>query len=245
MVNILGIVPARSGSKGIPAKNIKDLNRKPLLAYTAEAAKASGIIDRLILTTNSKEIADLGLRFGLEVPFMRPNHLAADDSPMLDVLKHAVDEMDKLGWKTDIVVLLQPTSPLRKPKHIIEAIGLLQQKECDSVVSVVEIPDTFAPQKALHIENGFLRFLTPAGKKITRRQQLTKTFAREGTIYVCWRDVLMGKGSLYGDKCLPLILSREESLNLDTLEDWAIAEQILSTSGPNPVGVKINRMVQK
>ena len=115
---VLGIIPARGGSKGIPGKNMRLLGGKPLLAYSIEAARASGVIDRLILSTDSEEIAALGREFGAEIPFMRPAELAADDTPMQAVLEHALAGLDEQGWRAEIVVLLQPTAPLRRPEHI-------------------------------------------------------------------------------------------------------------------------------
>ena len=226
-MNVLGIIPARSGSKGIPNKNLRELAGRPLLAYTVEAARVSGVFDRVVLSTDSKTIAELGRTLGLEVPFMRPAELAADDTPMLTVLQHAVMALEEKGWRADIVVLLQPTSPLRKPEHIVEAVKLLKSKNCDSVVSVIEIPPLLAPQKALRLQDGVLKFWQSDGKEITRRQQLESSFAREGTVYAFRRNVLMEKGSIYGDSCLPLLLQPEESLSLDSAEDWKRAEEIL------------------
>ena len=111
---VLGLVPARGGSKGLPGKNARELAGRPLLAYTAEAARASGVIDRLVLSTDAADIAGAGRAAGLEVPFMRPAALAADDTPMLPVIRHAVDALAAGGWQPEIVVLLQPTSPLRR-----------------------------------------------------------------------------------------------------------------------------------
>jgi len=226
-VKILGLIPARGGSKGIPDKNLKELAGKALLAYTAEAAQASGLIDRLVLSTDSKEIAELGRSLDIEVPFMRPAELAQDETAMLPVLQHAVRELEADGWKAEIIVLLQPTSPLRKAKHISAAVEMLKTNKCDSVVSVVEIPELFAPQKAMRKQNDLLQFWLPDGHTITSRQQLVPAYAREGTVFVFWRDVLMEQNSIYGEKCLPLILSSDESMNLDDWEDWQLAEEIL------------------
>jgi CMP-N-acetylneuraminic acid synthetase len=232
MGDVVGIVPARSGSKGIPNKNLRELAGKPLLAYVAQAAEGSGVIDQLVLTTDSKEIADLGRSYGMQAPFLRPVQLAQDDTPMVPVLQHAVREIEKGGAKPEILVLLQPTSPLRTAEHIRRAVETLRNGECDSVVSVVEIPHLFSPQKALTLEGDYLKFVSAEAKTITRRQQLQTAYAREGTVYAVWRDVLMEQGSLYGDKCLPLILNARESLNLDTAEDWLLAEgRLLSTAG--------------
>jgi len=227
-MDVLGIIPARGGSKGIPHKNLRPLAGKPLLAYTVDSAKASGVIDKLVLSTDSEPIANLGRRLGLEVPFIRPPSLATDETPMLAVVLHTVNELSRNTRVPEIVVLLQPTSPLRSPEHIRKAVNLLKAGKCDSVVSVVEIPHMFAPQKALYVQQGYLKFWSNERNLVTRRQQLETTYAREGTVYACLRSVLMGKDSLYGDKCLPLILSPEETLNLDDMNDWQKAEAILN-----------------
>jgi CMP-N-acetylneuraminic acid synthetase len=226
-MKVLGLIPARAGSKGIPDKNLRELAGKPLLAYAAEAAKASGALDRVVLSTDSEAIAELGRGLGIEVPFMRPAELAADDSPMLAVAQHAVAELDKQGWQAEAVVILQATSPLRKAERIAEAVELLKAGKADSVVSVVEIPDLFSPQKAMKVEAGYLRFWAEDGRTVTRRQQVTSAYAREGTVYACRREVLMEKGTLYGVRCLPLVVSAEDALSIDTLEDWQRAESML------------------
>jgi CMP-N-acetylneuraminic acid synthetase len=147
---------------------------------------------------------------------------------MLGVLQHAVAKLEETTWRPDAVVLLQPTSPLRRPEHIRKAVELLKEGQCDSVVSVVEIPSLFAPQKALAIRAGWLKFWSDGGSEITHRQQAETSYAREGTVYACWRDVLMEKGSLYGEKCLPYLVPADEALSLDTMDDWRRAEMLLS-----------------
>jgi CMP-N-acetylneuraminic acid synthetase len=227
MSKILGIIPARGGSKSIPNKNLRELAGRPLLAYTRDAAIAAGVIDRLVLSTDSETIAELGRSLGIEAPFLRPSELAQDDTPMFPVLQHTVRELEGDQWSPDIVVVLQPTSPLRTPAHINLAVRQLQEADCDSVVSVVEIPHMYAPQKALKLSNGSLKFWLADGRRITRRQELEPAYAREGTIYTMWRGVLMEKNSIYGDRCLPLILNQNESLNLDDPEDWRRVEERL------------------
>lgn len=227
MGKILGIIPARGGSKGIPDKNIRDLAGKPVLAYAQQSAEECGLFDRLIVSTDSEKIAEVAREIGIEVPFMRPAELAQDDTAMLPVLQHAVAKLEKEGWVPEMIVLLQASAPLRKASHIISAIELLKESQADSVVSVTEIPHLFAPQKALRLENGALRFWLQDGKAITRRQQLEPSFAREGTVYAFWRRTLMEADSIYGDICLPIIIPIEESLTLDTEEDWEKAERIL------------------
>ena len=123
--NILAIIPARGGSKGIPRKNIKNLNGKPLLEYTVDAINKCKLIDRAILSTDDDEIINIGSKLGLEVPFKRPLNLAQDDTPALPVIKHALNALEDIdGYKPDVIIILQPTSPLRTNKHISEALNL-------------------------------------------------------------------------------------------------------------------------
>lgn len=231
MTRILGIIPARGGSKGIPGKNIRMLDGRPLIYYTARAARESGIVDRLILTTDSFEIAKVGRGLGIEVPFIRPEHLAQDDTPMFPVIDHALQFIENEGWRPDIILLLQPTAPLRKPEHLQAAVGILSETKCDSVASVVEVPQHYAPDFVFKMEEGRLKPFLDGGEKVTRRQDARAAYSRDGTVYAFRRDVFIHKRSIYGDDCRPLIIPRDQSCNLDTMEDWEeagkkIAEQI-------------------
>lgn len=227
MPKILGIIPARGGSKGIPGKNIRLLNGKPLIQYAVEAAQRSGLVDRLILTTDSAEIAATGRDLGIEVPFIRPPHLAQDDTPMLPVIEHTLLFVEAQGWQPDIILLLQPTAPLRQAEHIQQAIKKLVDEKCDSVVSVVEVPRHYVPDFVLRLEDGRLKpFLdTPL---VTRRQDARPAYSRDGTIYAFWRHVLINKHSIYGDDCRPILIPEEQSCNLDTVSDWQDAEKKIS-----------------
>lgn len=232
---VLGIIPARAGSKGIPNKNLKSLATRPLLAYTIESAMLSGVIDRLILSTDSPEIARLGDSLGVEVPFLRPSDLAQDDTPMLPVIKHAISSLEKTQWYPKIIVLLQPTAPLRTPEHIKKAIYLLKTKNCQSVVSVVPVPNHYSPLYVMKIKNDRLINFLDEGKSIIRRQDVTPAYSRDGTVYVVRRDLIMNENTIYGENCYPLILSRKESINLDNWEDWEKAETLLSQKKDNNV----------
>ena len=228
MSRVLAIVPARGGSKGVPGKNIKKLAGRTLLDYTAAAARDSGVVDRIVLSTESAEIADAGRSAGLEVPFMRPTALAQDDTPMLPVIQHAVDTLAADGWTTDVIVLLQPTSPLRRPSHIRDAVTLLQETNADSVVSVIELPRHLSPDYVMRIEDGALRPFLAEGERVTRRQDARPAYSRDGTVYACWRTTLERWGNIYGARCQPLILDAADSLSIDSPDDWAEAERRLS-----------------
>lgn len=227
-MSVLGVVPARGGSKGVPGKNIRPLAGRPLLEYTARAARESGVIDRLVLSTDSREIADAGRRAGLEVPFLRPAALAADDTPMLPVLRHAIDTLAAGGWEADVVVLLQPTSPLRRPEHIRDAVARLRETGADSVVTVVEVPRHLSPDYVMRIDDGVLRPFLPEGAHITRRQDARPAYSRDGTVYAFRRATLDRFGNIYGDDCRPLIIDPAESLSIDSPADWDAAERLLA-----------------
>jgi CMP-N-acetylneuraminic acid synthetase len=225
---VLGIVPARGGSKGVPGKNLRSLAGRTLLDYAAGAARESGVLDRLILSTDSEDIAATGRSAGLEIPFMRPAALAQDDTPMLPVVQHAVDALSRSGWTPDVVVLLQPTSPLRRAGHIQDAVRLLCESGADSVVTVVEIPRHMSPDYVMRIEAGVLRPFLPEGSRVARRQDARPAYVRDGTVYAFRRTTLERFATIYGEDCRPLVLDAAESLSIDSPADWAAAERVLA-----------------
>ncbi len=237
MRTVLGLVPARGGSKEIPGKNLRLLAGRPLLAYTIDVAVRSGVFDRLVLSTDSEEIAALGSELGLEVPFLRPAKLGDDKTPMVDVVKHAVLTLEDGGWSPTVIVLLQPTSPLREPQDIVESLQVLELTGCDSVVSVTQIPHRFAPHYVMAIVDGKLVNFLPEGRHVVRRQDVPPAYARDGNVYAVRRDVLIKEHSLYGHDCRPLILPAERCLTLDSPKDWEEAERmLLGRSKPSQSG---------
>jgi len=227
-LRVLGLVPARGGSKGVPGKNVRPLAGHTLLEYTARAARESGVLDRIILSTDSPEIAEAGRRAGLEVPFIRPAALAADDTPMLPVVQHALTEVSQDGWSPDIIVLLQPTSPLRRPDHIRDAVSMLRDTSADSVVTVVEVPRHLSPDYVMRIEGGHLKPFLPDGSRVTRRQDARPAYSRDGTVYAFRRSTIERTGGIYGDDCRPLLIDACDSLSIDSPADWDEAERLLT-----------------
>jgi CMP-N-acetylneuraminic acid synthetase len=225
---VLGLVPARGGSKGVPGKNVRPLAGHTLLEYTARAARESGVIDRIVLSTDSAEIADAGRSAGLEVPFIRPASLAADDTPMVPVIMHALSEIERHAWSPDIIVLLQPTSPLRRPQHVRDAVNALRESTADSVVTVVEVPRHLSPDYVMRIDDGRLQPFLPEGTGITRRQDARPAYSRDGTVYAFRRSTLERFGGIYGDDCRPLLIDATESLSIDSPADWDAAERALA-----------------
>jgi CMP-N,N'-diacetyllegionaminic acid synthase len=226
-MRVLGVIPARGGSKGIPNKNLHPLAGRSLLAYTADAAARSRRLSRVVLSTDDHSIAEAGRALGLEVPFMRPADLASDEAPMLAVLQHGIDALGREGFAADAVVLLQPTSPMRRADHIDGAIDLLAATGADSVVSVVEVPHQFSPVSVMTLDADRLRPFMP-GPIVTRRQDKPRVFARNGPAVLAVRTAVLEGGSLYGDDCRAIVMAPEESVDIDGPADLDYAEYLLS-----------------
>lgn len=228
---VLGLVPARGGSKGVPGKNTKLLCGKPLLEYTAESALKARSLSRLILSTDDLEIADIGKCCGLDVPFLRPAELATDDTPMLPVVQHAVAWMEEHGESFDAICLLQPTNPLRRAEHIDGCIELLEQSGADAVVTVLPVPAEYNPHWVyFRKETGNLILCTGESTPIPRRQDLPVAFHREGSVYVTRRDVVMKGGSLYGKDLVGYELQSHEHVNIDSMDDWQRASEMVQSA---------------
>ena len=231
---VLGVVTARAGSKGIPGKNTRRLAGKPLIAYTIESALASGTFDRLILSTDDEEAARIGRELGCEVPFMRPAALCADDTPHLPVMQHAVSWMrDEQRYEADWVMILMPTSPLRRPEHIVESLALAIRSGADSVVSVDEMPAHFHPMRAVTIDgDGWVRLFVgdqPVKRRPVRRQDMPKAWVFNGAIYLFRSRLLFdpAEPSLYGDRVAAYVMPAPYGSNIDDPEDWANVERLL------------------
>lgn len=231
----LGIVTARGGSKGIPRKNIKLLGGKPLIAHTIEAARESGIFDRIILSTDDEEIAAVGKKHGAEVPFMRPAELAEDTTPTLPVLVHVLEWLkENEGYEPDMVALLQPTCPLRRPEHLKQAHELFVRSGADSVVSMKEVPGHYNPHWQFNLgENGRIAIFTgePFSDIVKRRQDLPKTYTRNGAVYLFKASLLFrDQPTFYGDDIRAFIMDERSSVNIDEPADFERAEEYLMQS---------------
>jgi CMP-N-acetylneuraminic acid synthetase len=229
MAEALGVIPARGGSKTLPRKNLLPVAGAPLIHYTFCAARKSQRLTRIVLSTDDAEIAALARQAGLEVPFMRPAELAEDDTAMLPVIQHAVRALEGEGYRPDVVVILQPTSPLRREEHIDAAIDLLLSTGADSVISVVEVPHQFNPISVMRIEGDRLvPFVPGEGTRVLRRHEKPRVYARNGAaVYAVRYSVLMSEGSLFGDNCRPLVMEREESIDVDDEFDLFVAGALL------------------
>jgi CMP-N,N'-diacetyllegionaminic acid synthase len=231
-MSIVAVIPARGGSKGIPRKNLVRIAGRPLIAYAIEAARNAASVDRVLISTDDSEIADVARELGAEVPFLRPPELAADAAPMLGVLTHALAWLESQGEAVEGLVLLQPTSPLRTARHIEEAIALFRSAPASSVVSVVEVPHRFNPVSVMKLSaQGTLSPFLGDQVIATRRQDKPQAYARNGPVMlVCHPDTLRS-GELYGASCLPYLMSEEDSLDIDSPQDLLLAEQALLDRG--------------
>lgn len=228
-MKILGLIPARGGSKGVPKKNIKLLGDKSLIAYTIESAQQSREIHTTIISTDSDDIFQVADSLGLQPPFIRPEHLAQDTTSSLDVVQHAIAFFEDQHIFFDAVCLLQPTNPFRENGFIDQAIAKFTASNADSLVSVLPIPHEYNPHWAFEEnENGFLQIATGEEKIISRRQELPKAYFRDGAIYIT-KTAVIKSGSLYGNSIAYIHSNPEWHVNIDTIEDWEKAESLLKT----------------
>lgn len=227
-MKILGLIPARGGSKGVPNKNIKLLGNKPLLQYTADVALQSNYLTKVVLSSDTNKIIEIGKKIGLEVPFKRPTELAEDTTPTLPVILHALSYYESIGEHFDAVCLLQVTSPFRTVKFVDEAIEKFKIKNTDSLVSVLEVPHEYNPHWIFK-ENtkGNLTIATGDEKIISRRQDLPKAYHRDGSIYLTKTSVLKEQKSLFGNTISFIKSPKEMYVNIDTMEDWKKAEKMI------------------
>lgn len=231
-MRVLGLIPARGGSRGIPRKNVRLLAGKPLLQYTAEAALAARRLSRIVVSTDDREIADVAVGCGVEVPFLRPGALARDETPTLPVVQHALTWLEQHGDCFDAVCLLQPTSPFRAAGEIDGCIDLLEQSGADTVMTVAPVPCEYNPHWVYVIDaDGSLHLVTGELAPIPRRQDLPAALHREGSVYVSRRRVIAEKNSLYGDRVQGCIVPPDGRVNIDTLEDWELAERLAAARG--------------
>ena len=232
---ILGIVTARGGSKGVPGKNIKNLAGKPLIAYTIESAKKSGVFDRIILSTDDPKIAEVAKQYGCEIPFMRPAELAADATQHLPVLRHAVQWLkENEGYYADYSMSLHPTSPLRQPEHIKEAAEIITSTGADSVLGVSPVPGHYTPYRSMTKDAEDRLVLIngqPVRKRIMRRQDLPESYASNGMIYLFKTDNLFKyqeDAGMLGDDVRALVVDPKYNVDIDTPADWEIAEILMA-----------------
>jgi CMP-N-acetylneuraminic acid synthetase len=224
-MNILAIIPARGGSKGIPRKNLRKLVDKPLITYSITAAKNSKYVNKIIVSTDEKSVANIAKDNEIEAPFMRPKRLSRDNTPMIDVVKHTVDYLKNQSYLAEIILILQPTSPLRTTSLIDESIRILTKSNATSVIGVSKI--TTHPYGSFLVKNDFLVPFTQRFEKYSRRQDFPILYYPTGSIYVFWRETLEKYNSIYGPRIKPMIVKKEYSMDIDDKFDFFVCEMTL------------------
>jgi CMP-N,N'-diacetyllegionaminic acid synthase len=227
---ILAVIPARSGSKGLPGKNIIPLSGKPLIAWSVDVAKKSKYIDKILLSTDCPEIASVGEKYGASVPFIRPAELAKDDSSSIDVLIHAVSSLKETY---DYLVLLEPTSPLRDVNDIDVALETLifNAKKVSSIVSVSRVESTHPAFNMRVKSDGLLEPYLSSDFKAPRRQEIEDLYFLDGTIYISNVDDLLLKKSFYHDKTMAYLVPKWKSFEIDDEIDMICCEALIKNRG--------------
>lgn len=225
---VLGVIPARGGSKGVPGKNIRPVRGKPLIAYAIECGLKAPSIDHLIVSTDRPEIAEIAVAFGADVPFMRPDELASDTTPTLPVLQHAIVCSEKhYGKLVECVVVLDPTAPLREVEDIEGCIKIFMASDCDAVVSgnVAHRSPYF---NMVTDHNGYMNLVIPPGKSINRRQDSPEVFDLNTVAWVYSRRALMEEEERLPKKTLLYKVPRERSIDLDAEFDFLLLDFFLT-----------------
>ena len=228
-LRVLAVIPARGGSKGIPKKNIAPVAGKPLISYTTELTQTLPWLDSTVVSTDSEEIAEVATQTpGVEVVW-RPEELSGDRIGDHPVLRHALlAQEDQTGEHYDIVLMLQPTSPLRTVDDIEGCITQLREGDWDAVWSVSETELTYHPRKQLALSpTGNLGFVIPGGQAIVARQELEPVFHRNGVCYAFTRDFLVGSDSIFSDGKTSAIVTPGSHISIDTPEDLLAVEKII------------------
>lgn len=221
MSSSIAVIPARSGSKRIPRKNIKDFLGKPIIAYSIEAALRSGVFDGVIVSTDDKEIAEVAKHYGAKVPFFRSSEMSSDMAMTAPVLIEVINEYRKLGKQFEYLCCLYPCAPFVKPERLQKAMSQLISSKADSVVPVVKF--SYPPMRGLVLRGGKLQMLFPENLNV-RSQDLEPIYHDAGQFYCIRTDSLIREEKMFCDNCIPFELSELEVQDIDNFEDWELAE---------------------
>ena len=224
---ILAIIPARGGSKGIPKKNIKNLAGKPLIYYTINSATKSNVFDKIIVSTDSKEIAEISRKYGVEVPFIRPKELSTDKADGMDVIIHAIKFLEEKGEFFDYIMKLQPTSPLRNEKDIIDALNLATEKNANSIISVSECKRHPLWSNILNKNREMKSFIKEDIRK-KNRQDLPKYYELNGMIFLAKTKKLLETKDWFMDESFALIIDKNRAIDIDDIVDFKLAEILIN-----------------
>lgn len=232
VMRILGVIPARGGSKSVPRKNIAPLGGKPLIAYTIDAALASNALADVVVSTDDAEIAQVSRAHGALVPFERPADLATDAAESYGVVVHALEEMERLrGQPYDAVMMLQPTTPLRRAEQIARAVGMLAAApDADGVVSVVDVEGWHPFRMKRLIGDRIVNYIEQGFEDMRPRQALPKVYIRSGAIYLIRKSALLIHRMLVGPHSLGLVIDDRSAVNIDNRLDFALAELLMRDS---------------
>ena len=221
-MSLLALIPARGGSKGIPRKNIKNLCGKPLIAWSIEVAQESDLVDKVVVSTDDEEIAEIALSYGAEVPFFRPPELAQDETPGIDPVLHALGKLPKF----DSILLLQPTSPLRTASDIDGIVKMCQEAQAPAAVSICE--SSKHPNWMFSCgKDGTLSPFTDTPVSM-RRQDLDKIYTLNGSLYLAKTDWIQDNGSFLSPETVGYLMPPERSLDIDTMFEWSLLEFLMS-----------------
>ncbi|PKP61406.1 acylneuraminate cytidylyltransferase family protein [Candidatus Atribacteria bacterium HGW-Atribacteria-1] len=230
---MIAIIPARGGSKGLPGKNIKVMNGKPLIWYTINVAKKSKFIDKIIVSTDDDKIAKISKSYGVEIPFIRPKELARDDSLAIDNYIYTIDRLNKeFNYSIGEFVVLQPTSPLRTLLDIDNAIQIFREKKADSVISVSEVIHPPLWSKRIN-GKGLLRNYFDISMGNKNRQEIEKAYMPNGAIFIFKYSLIKEKHSYYSNKTYPYIMPLERSIDIDSKLDFEFAEYLIKKNARN------------
>lgn len=223
-MNVLALVNARGGSKGVPRKNVRPLLGKPLIAWSIEVGLAATRVTSLVVSTDDPEIAEIARRHGARVPFMRPMELATDETLQIDVVRHAVKFLEAQGEFYDVLLILQPTVPLRWPEDVDGALTLLETSGADSVISVCDVGGRHPLTCYLAGSGDVLSPFLPSDTRGVQRQDFGTVLWRNGAIYAMRHNIVMKENSLYGAKTVGYLMPEERSFNIDSQFDWRLTE---------------------
>ncbi len=225
---ILAVIPARGGSKSIPRKNLRRICGKSLINYAADICNQLSWIDYSIISTDDEEMAEEGRKYGLEVPFIRPEELATDSASSLDMWRHAWLFSEKLkDFEFDISILLEPTSPLRTKNDIEKCVTKLIKENYKGVLTVSLMPAHYRPQKTLTINNGYIGFYLPKNKSYTPRQKIPPYYYRNGICYAITREKLIEDNVILDESFYAMLIERE-IVNIDEPFDLDFAEFLIN-----------------
>lgn len=225
----IAIIPARSGSKGMVDKNIKELAGKPLMAHTIEAAMRSGMFETVMVSTDSTKYAEIAKQYGAEVPFLRSTQNASDTASSWSVVREVLDRYSEMGKNFDTIMLLQPTSPLRTAENIREAYQEMEDKEANAIISLCEIEHPLQQCNVLPDNLALDKFIKPSSRGM-RRQEMETLYRFNGAIYLVKVEVFNNNKDIYSDRCFAYLMSRKNSVDIDDEFDFIVAESFLLKS---------------